>query len=737
VIRRIGVVGAGSMGAAVAALAASAGLDVVLLDVKGQDDPAGPARRGLQRAVQQRAFLNPSAIDRVRVGNVEDDLAWLTECDWVLEAIIENRDAKRDLFRRLDAVLSPETIVTTNTSTFTLAQLLPAELGAWRERFFVTHFFNPPRALLLCEVTAFPEGETARFATFVRFLEQRLGRRVLLVRDTPGFVANRFGIYALVHAVRLTSELRLAPEDVDALTGPLLGRPRSATFRTIDLTGLDILVLGTRSLQESTGDDYAVPDWILDLYQAGRLGDKTGGGIFRREGEQQLTYDPLQRADRPFRAAVIPGLEELLRQPFPQRLLGALELPSPYGDYVRQLLGRTFGYVLQRTTDAARDIASVDRALEWGFGWAAGPYAQMDFLGPQRVRALLAEAGVPAGELLTLAERRGGFFLDSQVLDPASGELVPEERLPSTRRTRQIRMREALEREGVRDLGDGVLALRIRSLETLPRALEEALARWPSALVLVPALDSFGYPYSELLQLAESGDQAGLEERLRVLQAALHALTRVPIPVVAALDGEARGAGTTLALWSDATVSYLTTPLGYPGAAAGLVPLGALVALRVRSEVRASTLAAPLRAELGAASALTTLLAAERVDSAQLAGTLGLLGDRWLVTVDRDGLLETAADLARALAHGVPVRPLAWHETFAEAGQMTTAGPSLAELDPTARSVVEALARALRSAGTLEELLRAERAAVVELLSQPALREKAAATLQALSAPRR
>lgn len=157
-IRRIGVVGAGSMGAAVAALAASAGLDVVLLDVKGEDDPAGPARRGLQRAAQQRAFLNPSAIDRVRVGNVEDDLAWLTECDWVLEAIIENRDAKRDLFRRLDAVLSPETIVTTNTSTFTLAQLLPAELGAWRERFFVTHFFNPPRALLLCEVTAFPEG---------------------------------------------------------------------------------------------------------------------------------------------------------------------------------------------------------------------------------------------------------------------------------------------------------------------------------------------------------------------------------------------------------------------------------------------------------------------------------------------------------------------------------------------------------------------------------------------------
>ncbi|MFN3336332.1 MAG: 3-hydroxyacyl-CoA dehydrogenase, partial [Thermomicrobium sp.] len=214
-------------------------------------------------------------------------------------------------------------------------------------------------------------------------------------------------------------------------------------------------------------------------------------------------------------------------------------------------------------------------------------------------------------------------------------------------------------------------------------------------------------------------------------------LTRVPIPVVAALDGDARGAATTLALWSDATVSYLTTALGCPGAMAGLVPLGALVALRVRSEARTSMLAAPLRAELGAAGALATLLAAERVDSAHLGGTLGLLGDRWLVTVDRDGLLETAADLARALARGVPERPLASRKTFAEVGQITTASSLLAELDPTARSVVEVLARALRSAGTVEDLLRAERAAVIELLTQPAIREKAAATLQALSAPRR
>lgn len=727
-IKRIGVVGAGSMGAAVAALAASAGLEVVLLDIKGQDDPSGPAQRGLQRVLQQRAFLDPAAVQRVRVGNVDDDLGLLAECDWVLEAIIEDREAKRSLFRQLDRVLPASTIVTTNTSTFTLRQLLPDELAGWRERFFVTHFFNPPRALLLCEVTAFPEGETQRFHAFVRFLEQRLGRRVLLVRDTPGFVANRFGIYALVHAVRLTAELGLQPEDVDALTGPLLGRPRSATFRTIDLTGLDILVLGTRSLQESTGDDYAVPDWILDLYRANRLGDKIGGGIFRREGDQQLTYDPIARSDRPSRPAAIPGLEDLLRQPFPQRLLGALELPSPYGDYVRQLLGRTFGYVLHRTVDAARDIASVDRALEWGFGWAAGPYAQMQFLGTQRVRALLAEAGVPPSELLDQADRYGGFFSNGQVLDPATGDLVLEERLPSTRRTRQIRAREALEREGHREFGEGVVAVRVRSLNDVPAALASALQRFPDAVVLQPAFDPVGYPVKELLQLAEQSATSELEARLQALQEAFLAIATAPVPVIVALDGEGRGVATTLALWADGAVAYLTTPLGYPGLREGLVPLGALAALRLRT-VDASGSGRSLATIAGA------LFESERLPSAARAGTLGLLGQRWLVTADRDGLLDHAAELARAAAGSVLVRPLR-QRAVPLPEDRPVAVPGVDELSEPVRSTWEALFAALARGGSSEELLRAEREILAAALREGEFRARIAAAVEALAARR-
>lgn len=711
------------MGAAVAALAASAGLDVVLLDVKGQDDPVGPARRGLQRAAQQRAFLDPQAISRIQLGNVVDDLSLLAQCDWVLEAIIEDREAKRDLFRKLAQILPPSVIVTTNTSTFTLQQLLPADQVQLRKNFFVTHFFNPPRALLLCEVTAFPEGEGEQFFGFVRFLERRLGRRVLLVRDTPGFVANRFGIYALAHAVRLTTELGLAPEEVDALTGPLLGRPRSATFRTIDLTGLDIFVLGTRSLQDSTGDDYSAPDWIVDLYQAGRLGDKTGGGIFRRQGEQQWTYDPLQQTDRPFRPAAIPGLDELLRQPFPQRLVGALELPSPYGDYVRHLLGRTFGYVLERTTAAARDLASVDRALEWGFGWAAGPYHQMDFLGLERLRSLLVEAGRSLPPLFDLASQHGGFFVGDQVLDPTSGGLLPVDQLPSARRTFQIQRREALDRAGLRDLGDGVLALRVRSLEEVPNTVETALAQYPAAVVLLPAFDPIGYPLDSLLRAGESAEQAALEETIATIQQVFQFLAAIPVPLVVVLDGEGRGAATTLALWADGAVAYLTTPLGYPGAERGFVPLAVLPALRLRYESALRGVEESQRGRVAVAGAARVLLESGKVDSAIHAGILGLLGERWIATADRDGLLDTAAVLARSLAASVPTRSVREREPLAAAGSGEDWKAQLAVLETSVQAVWEELVQALATAGTMDDLLQAERQVLARALRNPSFRE--------------
>lgn len=755
-IRRVGVVGAGSMGAAIAALAASAGLDVVLLDVKStaSDDPDAAARGGLERALRQRAFLDPAAVHRVRVGNVEDDLAALKDCDWVVEAIIEDRDAKRTLFRSLAQVLTPRTLVTSNTSTFTLRELVPPEGVPFQSSFFATHFFNPPRALLLTEITHLPGADTSRFQMLGRFLQVRLGRRVLAVKDSPGFVANRFGIYALVQAIRLTREVGLSLEEVDALTGPLLGRPRSATFRTVDLTGLDILVLGTRSLGQSTGDGYDLPEWVLQLYREGRLGDKANGGFFRREGDATWTYDPERGDYRPYRQAQIPGLDALERQPFPERLRRALELPDPYGTYVRRLLGATYRYVLARTADVAHDLVAVDRALEWGFGWTMGPYRQMDHLGWTTVEQLVAEAGGAASPLWTAARQQGGFYVGPSVVGVDGQGLVPAERLGSSLRDRQIRRKERLDQGGVEDLGDGIVAAGVPSLDALPAALETAVARHGAlAVVLWPRFQPLGYPYPDILQLAHEGAWDRLDQLLRGLQEQILSVRTAGVPVVVVLDGDARGAATTLALWSDGVVAYVRSSMGFPGAAQGLLPLGAVTGLWRQVAGTASRLLAPgaESAEEGAilqgAAARTVrgLLEAEGWDTAADAWRAGILSPGDAVSLDRDGLVDVATARARTLMSGTPsqvptadMAARASGPAEAPAQAPVAGGPTHPE-SPVARVLAGVMGALGPSEMTApgDRGVEREREEWLRLLGVPEIRQQAAAALQAVSRRKR
>lgn len=738
-IQRLGVIGAGSMGAAIAGLAASAGISVVLLDVRDPDDPAGPARRGLERARAQRALLDPRAIDRIQVGNIEDNLDLLATCDWVLEAIIEDLEAKRSLFQQLASILSPTTILTTNTSTFPLEQLLPHESPAWRARFFATHFFNPPRALLLTELAALPAGADQHvFDGLRRFLEQRLGRRVLVVKSSPGFVANRFGIYALVHAIQLTDTLGLTLEEADALTGPLLGRPRSATFRTIDLTGLDILVLGTRSLQASTGDDYRLPSWVLDLYQQGRFGDKAGAGLFRTDGDQSLTFDPKVGGDRPTQPATIPGLVEASAMPFPQRLQQALHLPDPYGMFVRHLLGRTFWYVLARTPDVAHDLVTVDCALEWGFGWTAGPYQQMDMLGLSTVRSLITEAGQAPPPLLDAAEQAGGFYRDDCVLDLATGTMRSRQTLPVARRINQVQTRTALTRQSILPLTEDVIAIRPERLTDLSQTIDHALtAQWPTALVLVPSFQPPGYPYESIIDAAEHGDWSTFTHLLKTVHDAVLALAEIPVPIVVMLDGDARGAATMCTLWADGTVAYLTSIVGFPGASHGLYPFGALSGLLWQANIgRTEPPAAQPPEHGGWLTAALTLCANETVfSSAAEAAQDGLLGHNAAVLLDRDGLLDNAVALARILGARIPTRPSSHPLKHAAATDLDMLLASLPQT-PIAQTLAATMAPALRTATTARDLLAAELEAWHAMLHDPNLRSQAATALQKVR-PRR
>lgn len=748
-IRRVGIVGAGSMGGAIAGLVASAGLEVVLLDVRGDDEPNAPAQRGLERAVSNRAFLDPDAVGRVTVGNTDEHLSLLADCDWILEAIVEDRETKRAFFRSLIDVVGSDTLITTNTSTFALASLFPEEAASWRERFFATHFFNPPRALLLTEVACLPEADRARFDWFVRFLERRLGRRALVVRDSPGFVANRFGIYSLALAIRLTGEIGLTVEEVDTLTGPLLGRPRSATFRTIDLTGLDILVLGTGSLQESTGDDYSLPPWVRRLFDEGHLGDKTGGGFFRRDGDRQLSLDVETGTYRPYREPEIPGLAEVHSQPFPERLRAAIRLPDPYGAYVRALLGGTYRYVLEKTPDVAVDLPAVDRALEWGFGWAAGPYRQMSALGPDLVAELIASADHGEPALLTRARKHGGFYPEGGVLEIARDDVIPLDAVSTAGRDRQARVWAELERRGVYDLGDGVVAVRVSAIDQLPELIDSATrATWPQALALVPRLEGLGYPYGRMLELAEAGDWQGVEDVIAGVRRGILALAESGIPFVVVLDGQVRGAATTCALWADRTVAYVTSVLGFPELAAGVPPLGSVTGLLVRGVTIPGIPAAegattgedrPTSESVG----LQWFSPAQAVSipSAARAQRLGVLSPGDVVSLDRDGLLETARAVGATLASSVRARPVKL-PALGEGGQtslrtLVTEITAQANLPPATREAWEQVVTHLAGGVSIAEALAHEGEAWTRALRDGEVRARLQTVVREATARRR
>jgi 3-hydroxyacyl-CoA dehydrogenase len=592
-IRRVGIVGAGTMGSAIAALVASAGVPVVLLDLPGERERLEVVKRGLRRALEARppAFLDPDCARLITLGTTEDDLAHLASCDWVIEAIVEQPEPKRALFAKLEGVLGPNTIVSSNTSGIPIHQLAEGRSPDFRRRFLGTHFFNPPRYLHLLELIPTRETDPAALATVERFADHVLGKGVVQARDTPGFIANRLGVYGLVQAIRLMEQLDLAIDEVDALTGPLIGRPRSATFRTCDLTGIDVLQHVAAELAAVTGDDFGLPGWVRELAAQGRLGEKAGAGFYRREDGTILALDWKTGQYRPRQEPALPELQALQRRPVEARLRGALELPGKYGDFLRALLFRTFHYTLLRTPEIAYDLLSVDRALEWGFGWELGPYRAMDALGLDAVRAGLRAQGLDEPELLAMAGDAFYRRVDgARTVLTFSGGREPVTLPPGQISLRLLREegRELLATDdaALLDLGDGVILLEFRSkqntlgagvLEMIERALD-LVARGDHAGLVIgnedPRVFSAGANLVEILTLARAGDWNTLDQAVRRFQRITTGLRDAPFPVVVAPFGITLGGGAELALYADHVQAAAELAIGLVETGVGLIPAG-------------------------------------------------------------------------------------------------------------------------------------------------------------------
>lgn len=670
-IRSIGVVGAGTMGSGIAALAASAGIPVVLLDVPGERDRDEPARRGLERALKAKppAFMDAGRRRLIEIGNTEDDLDLLAGCDWVIEAVIEQPGPKQDLFARLEPILAARAIVSSNTSGIPM-QILTAGRGAgFRQRFLGTHFFNPPRYLHLLEIIPTAETDPAAVDAIESFADLVLGKGVVRAKDVPGFIGNRLGVYGMLQAIRLMEQTGLTIDEVDALTGPLIGRPRSATFRTADITGLDVLQHVADGLSAATGEDYGLPAWVRALVEQGRLGEKSGAGFYRREGRDILTLDPATMEYQPRSEVRSPELDAVGRLPLPERLGRLMDLPGQHGAFLRHLFLTTSHQTLTLAPELAWDILAVDHALEWGFGWEMGPFRQMDAVGLGAVRDGLREEGLDEPALLQAAGDR--FYPTEEgrdVMRAFDGSLVPLPERPGVVRLADLKSAGRTIRTGddasLLDLGDGVVMLELHSkMNTLGEGTFavlrdglELVEQHGYAGLVIGSDDarafSAGANLVPIAGLVQQGKWDELERLVDGFQQATMSLRRAPFPVVSAAFGLTLGGGAEVAMHSDRVQAAAELGMGLVEFGVGLIPAGGgtkELLFRFTEELEPYIEADPFEA---VRRAFMLIALAQTSTSALEARQLGFLRPVDRITMNRDRLIGDARAAVLALAPG-------------------------------------------------------------------------------------
>ena len=416
-IRRVAVLGAGTMGAQIAALVAAQGIKCDLLDMS-----AMMVEDAKQRLLTMRPNVvsDTTTLELIRAGSFDEDLQRLTDADWIVEAIVERAEPKLALWSRVAEVARPNAILSTNTSGIPIAQIAQALPTEMRGRFLGTHFFNPPRYLHLLELIPTSETDRSAITTIRKFGENVLRKGVVLAHDVPGFITNRIGCHYFLAVMRAADELRLTPDEADAVSGPLMGRSNSATYRTIDLVGVDILLDicdNTRAAVASQDEKraYTAPQYLRDMRENGWLGDKSGKGFYKRErqaGQSRilaLNTSAMQYQDRTDRMretlSHIRAIEDT-----GERLRALVAEDSAAAEFAWRALSSLLAYSAAMLGEVAADIASIDRAMRWGFNWEFGPFETWDALGVERTVARMKRDGIAVPEWVAAIAREGGSF---------------------------------------------------------------------------------------------------------------------------------------------------------------------------------------------------------------------------------------------------------------------------------------------------------------------------------------
>ena len=578
-IRSAAVLGAGTMGAQVAAHLANAGVRTDLLDMT-----ADVARDGLKRAAALKPdpFFTRDAASLITVGGFDTDMSRLESADWIVEAVVERLDAKQALLEQVERVRRAGTIVSSNTSGIPIAALAEGRSGEFRRHWLGTHFFNPPRYLRLVELIPTPDTDPAVLARISAFVDHELGKGVVVAKDTPNFIANHIALFGVIQTLRALESGEFSIEEIDAITGRAIGRPKSATFRTMDIAGIDVLGhvmnnLATR-LPGPERTTFATPALIASLIERGWVGEKAGRGFYKKEGADILALDPATFEYRPKQPVKLPSLDAAKSiDDVRERLKTLFFGRDKVGAFLRATLAPTLVYTAHVTPEIAYSINDVDRAMKWGFGWDLGPFETWDALG---IRAVLDAAGEkdPPPLASDVLQRRTDRF---------RGGLVPPA-APDLQILRSAKERERIVRSNAGaslvDLGDGVLAVDFHSkmntiggdtVAMLDAGIKEAEKNFAALVVGTDAVDfSVGANLMLVLLEAQEGNWDEIDLMVRTLQRTTQALRYAAVPVVVCPAGMTLGGGCEILLHGDRVQAAAESYVGLVEVGVGLIPAG-------------------------------------------------------------------------------------------------------------------------------------------------------------------
>ncbi|MCP5418663.1 MAG: 3-hydroxyacyl-CoA dehydrogenase [Chromatiaceae bacterium] len=597
-IRRVAVIGAGVMGAGIAAHISNSGIPVVLLDIVdgGAASRSAIAEGALAKLLKQQpaAFMHPHNARLISTGNIEDNLGLLAECDWIIEAVVERLDVKQSLYSSIDRVRKPGAILSSNTSTIPLQDLIAGLPTSLAQNFLITHFFNPPRYMRLLELVSGEETRTEVVSAVRDFADRALGKGVVQCRDTPGFIANRIGIYWIQVAVTEAMALGLTVEEADAVVGRPMGIPKTGVFGLSDLVGIDLLphllksMLRTLPENDSLRGCAEVPELIQRMIAAGDTGRKGKGGFYRLNraggGKLKESIDLESGEYRPTREAQLASLSAARSG----GLSALLAHPDKGGEYARRVLLRVLSYAAGLVPEIAEDIPAVDEAMRLGYAWKYGPFELIDRIGADWLIEQLERAGTPLPTLLQSVRRRSFYRTVDGILQYLTGEgqyrelMRPEGVLLLVDIKRRSKPLAGNGSASLWDIGDGVLCLEFHTkmnaldpdiLAMIGKAIEIIPQRY-KALVIYNEGSNFsaGANLGLLLFMANIAAWNQIEEKVAEGQQIYRAMKYAPFPVVGAPAGMALGGSCECLLHCDAVQAHSETYMGLVEVAVGVIP---------------------------------------------------------------------------------------------------------------------------------------------------------------------